>query len=103
MLIDASPTRTEARKKAALSRIESADLEERTLYCPECGFKVGSVFSDCTGHLTIRCRKCKQASVLNLAYFRRQQAKPEKMFPKYLFAVGDRFKSCDRGNHRAMG
>lgn len=35
--------------------------------------KAGTVFSDCTGHLTIRCRKCKTVSVLNLAYFRRHR------------------------------
>lgn len=82
MAADPLCTRAETRKKAALSRLESAGLEKRALHCPECGFKVGSVFSDCTGHLTIRCRKCKQTSVLNLAYFRRQRARPGRMFPQ---------------------
>ena len=59
------------RRKAELSRKEAENLIERDLKCPECGYKVGTVFSDCTGHLTIRCRKCKTVSVLNLAYFRR--------------------------------
>ena len=63
----------ETRRKAELSRKEAESLVERDLKCPECGYKAGTVFSDCTGHLTIRCRKCKTVSVLNLAYLRRHR------------------------------
>lgn len=70
----------EARRKAELSRREAENLIERELRCLECGFKAGSVFSDCTGHLTIRCRKCKTVSVLNLAYFRRHR-RYKRMYP----------------------
>ena len=63
----------EIRMKAELSRKEAESLIERDLKYPECGYKAGTVFSDCTGHLTIRCRKCKTVSVLNLAYFRRHR------------------------------
>lgn len=77
--------RAEARRKAELSRREAAQLVERALHCPECGYKAGSAFSDCTGHLTIRCRKCKAVSVLNLAYFRRQPKRPGWMFGAYRF------------------
>lgn len=63
----------ETRRKAELSRKEAESLVERDLKCPECGYKAGTVFSDCTGHLTIRCRKCNTVSVLNLAYFRRHR------------------------------
>ena len=63
----------ETRRKAELSRREAESLVERELKCAECGYKAGTVFSDCTGHLTIRCRKCKTVSVLNLAYFRRHR------------------------------
>lgn len=63
----------EARRKAELSRQETESLIERELRCPECGYKPGTVFSDCRGHMTIRCRKCKTTSVLNLAYFRRKK------------------------------
>lgn len=63
----------EARRKAELSRQEAESLIERELRCPECGYKAGTVFSDCRGHMTIRCRKCKTTSVLNLAYFRRKK------------------------------
>lgn len=62
-------TSEDARQKAALSRREAATLVECALYCPECGFKVGTVFSDCVGHLSVKCQKCKTVSVLNLAYF----------------------------------
>ncbi len=73
----ASFSRAEAMRKANLSRQEAEGLVERSLLCPECGFKAGSVFSDCTGHMLIRCRKCKTESVLNLAYFRRiRRTKP---------------------------
>lgn len=70
-------TSEEMRMKAELSRKEAENLVERELRCPECGYKAGTVFSDCTGHLTIRCRKCKTVSVLNLAYFRRHK----RMYP----------------------
>ncbi len=72
----------EARRKAELSRKEAESLIERELRCPECGFKAGSVFSDCMGHLTIRCRKCKTVSVLNLAYFRRHRRRRRMYLPR---------------------
>ena len=68
-----NPEAYEARRKAELSRQETESLIERELRCPECGYKAGTVFSDCRGHMTIRCRKCKTTSVLNLAYFRRKK------------------------------
>jgi DNL zinc finger len=76
-------TNEEARRKAELSRREAENLIERELRCPECGYKAGSVFSDCTGHLTIRCRKCKTVSVLNLAYFRRHRRRRRMYPPRY--------------------
>ena len=39
----------ETRRKAELSRREAESLVERELKCPECGYKAGTVFSDCTG------------------------------------------------------
>lgn len=68
----------EIRMKAELSRKEAESLIDRDLKCPECGYKADTVFSDCTGHLTIRCRKCKTVSVLNLAYFRRHRRRKYK-------------------------
>ncbi len=53
------------------SRIEVEELRERDLKCPNCEFRLQTVYSDITGHLRIKCNKCKQIHVLNLAYFRR--------------------------------
>ena len=36
-----------------------------------CGFRIQRVFSDATGHLSVKCQKCKNVHILNLAYFRR--------------------------------
>ena len=55
----------------AQSRIESDSLKERDLLCPHCGFRIQTVYSDATGHLRIKCPKCKRIFILNLAYFRR--------------------------------
>lgn len=63
--------REEAIRRAERSRQEASSLVERDLLCPQCGYKAGTVFSDCCGHMTIKCQKCKMVSVLNLAYFRR--------------------------------
>ena len=46
-------------------------IVERDILCPVCGFRIQRVFSDATGHLRVKCRKCKNVHVLNLAYFRR--------------------------------
>ena len=63
---------------AELSRKEAEQLVEKTLYCPNCGYKIGVVYSD----LTAKCQKCKTISVLNLAYFRRQRRRWRKrQFP----------------------
>ncbi len=41
----------EAHRKTELSRQEAESLIERELRCPECGYKAGTVFSDCRGHM----------------------------------------------------
>ena len=56
-----------------ISSEECAELTERDLRCPYCHYRIGRVFSDSTGHLRVKCQKCKAVSVLNLAYFRRQK------------------------------
>ena len=53
-----------------LNRITES-LKERDILCPTCGFKIQRVFSDATGHLSVKCQKCKNVHILNLAYFRR--------------------------------
>lgn len=47
----------EVRKRLMLSRIEADTLKERDILCPMCGFKIQKVFSDATGHLSVKCQK----------------------------------------------
>ena len=61
----------EIQKKLLLSRVEAESLKERDILCPTCGFRIQRVFSDATGHLSVKCQKCKNVHILNLAYFRR--------------------------------
>ena len=61
----------EVRKRLLLSRMEAETLKERDILCPTCGFRIQRVFSDATGHLGVRCQKCKNVHILNLAYFRK--------------------------------
>ena len=63
--------RPEVRQRLLLSRIEAENLKERDILCPTCGFRIQRVFSDATGHLSVKCQKCKNIHILNLAYFRR--------------------------------
>lgn len=58
-------------RKLLLSRMEAEDLQERDLLCPVCGFRIQTLYSDASGHLRVKCPKCKGIHILNLAYFRR--------------------------------
>ena len=58
-------------RKLLLSRMEAEDLQERDLLCPVCGFRIQTLYSDVSGHLRVKCPKCKGIHILNLAYFRR--------------------------------
>ena len=64
-------TTPEIQNKLLLSRVEAESLKERDILCPTCGFRIQRVFSDATGHLSVKCQKCKNVHILNLAYFRR--------------------------------
>lgn len=65
----------DVRQRLLLSRLESETLKERDILCPTCGYKIQRVFSDATGHLSVKCQKCKNIHILNLAYFRRVRRK----------------------------
>ena len=56
-----------------LSWAEVEEMEKRDLKCPICGFRIQGVYADRTGHVEIKCRKCKYEGPVNLAYFRRQK------------------------------
>ncbi len=53
-------------KEIALSRVEAESLKERDILCPTCGFRIQRVFSDATGHLSVKCQKCKNVHILSL-------------------------------------
>lgn len=61
----------DVKRRLLLSRIESDSLQERDLKCPLCDFRIQTLYSDISGHIRVKCPKCKNVSVLNLAYFRR--------------------------------
>lgn len=61
----------EVQNRLLLSRVEAEGLKERDILCPTCGFRIQRVFSDATGHLSVKCQKCKNVHILNLAYFRK--------------------------------
>lgn len=63
----------EVLKRLQRSRIEASTLEEKDLYCPICNFRIQTVYSDIKGHLRVKCPKCKEIHILNLAYFRRMK------------------------------
>ena len=46
----------EIQKRLLLSRVEAESLKERDILCPTCGFRIQRVFSDATGHLSVRAR-----------------------------------------------
>ena len=46
----------EIQKRLLLSRVEAESLKERGILCPTCGFRIQRVFSDATGHLSVKCK-----------------------------------------------
>ncbi len=61
---------SDVQKRLLLSRSEAESLKERDIKCPVCGYLLQRVYSDATGHLSVKCQKCKNVHILNLAYFR---------------------------------
>ena len=59
--------------KLDMSEQETVDLTERDLRCPHCRFLITKVFSDTTGHMRVRCNKCKRMYIMNLQFFRTAQ------------------------------
>lgn len=56
----------EIQKRLLLSRVEAESLKERDILCPTCGFRIQRVFSDATGHLSVKCQKCKNVHILSI-------------------------------------
>jgi len=61
----------ETAEKLRRSEEEVEDMQETDLRCPVCGYKIATVFPDRSGHIAIKCNKCKFSGVINLSYFRR--------------------------------
>lgn len=59
--------------KILRSRCEVENMREQELRCPICHFRIAGVYGDRSGHIRVKCRKCKFEGVLNLAYFRRMK------------------------------
>ena len=60
-MIHRSPYVTESvRQKAAASEREAEDLVSRSLRCPNCGYVVGVVFSDATGHIEQNAKSARR-------------------------------------------
>ena len=70
MRASATSVRPEVQERLRLSRLGAETLQERDIRCPTCGFRIQRVYSDATGHLSVKCQKCKNIHILNLAYFR---------------------------------
>ena len=69
------PLTPEIREKIRKSEAECDDLTLRDVHCPHCGYLLDRVYSDASGHRQIKCRKCKEITVMNMAYFRRVKRK----------------------------
>ena len=57
--------------KLAASKKEVIGMTEQDLRCPICKFRIAGVFEeeDRSGHIRIKCQKCKFQGVINLTYF----------------------------------
>ena len=60
------PLTAEAHRKMILSFEECTSLPERELKCPYCSHYIEGVFADTTGHVRVKCNKCKAEMVLNV-------------------------------------
>lgn len=69
--------------KMILSFEECTSLPERELKCPYCSHYIEGVFADTTGHVRVKCNKCKAEMVLNVAYFRRLRKKLQRSRYQY--------------------
>lgn len=70
--VNASPSQ-DVMDKVALSAMEVKNMTLRDVRCPYCNFVVAKVYSDMSGHIYVRCRKCKREQALSLTYFRKQK------------------------------
>jgi len=60
----------ETSDKINRSQEETRSMKFRPVLCPYCDNHIVDVFEDITGHLAVKCQKCKSAIPINPAYFR---------------------------------
>ena len=61
---------TTDQRKLDISEQETFNLAERDIRCPHCKFLIYKIFSDASGHLKVKCPKCKRNYAVNLQLFR---------------------------------
>ena len=59
MRVQAVRMTPEVQHRLLKSRIEAETLKERDLLCPVCGYRIQRVYSDATGHLSVKCQNAK--------------------------------------------
>lgn len=65
------PLSLEVQRKLELSLKGCRGLDERELRCPRCGQFIATLYSDTSGHLKIKCKKCKYITTYDTRCFRR--------------------------------
>ena len=78
-----NPLTAEAHRKTIISFEECTSLPERELKCPYFYHYIEGVFADTTGHVRVKCNKCKAEMVFNVAYFRTLRKKLQRRRYQY--------------------
>lgn len=73
-------------EKLEMSETEVTELILRDLRCPNCQFLIDKIYSDIQGHMQVKCPKCKNAYIMNVAYFRTKK-NGERSFTVYLTKI----------------
>lgn len=74
-------------EKLEISKAEVATLTKRDILCPNCNFRISTVFADARGHMQVKCKKCKNEYILNFAYFRTFGHSRDQEFTVYLIKI----------------
>ncbi len=74
-------------EKLEMSKTEVTELTLRDLRCPNCRFLIDKIYSDIRGHMQVKCPKCKNAYIMNLAYFRTFGHSRDQDFTVYLTKI----------------
>ncbi|MBQ3139928.1 MAG: hypothetical protein IJB68_10565 [Ruminococcus sp.] len=74
-------------EKLEISKAEVATMTKRDMLCPNCNFRISTVFADARGHMQVKCKKCKNEYILNFAYFRTFGHSRDQDFTVYLTKI----------------